>query len=206
MLKRGFDFIVALVGLLVCSPVLLILSVLVKLDSKGPAFFVQTRVGKDGRLFECYKLRTMKVGTPQTLSHLGVSANITRMGRFLRWSKQDELPQLYNVLRGEMSLVGPRPGLPNDVRLMTARKTLNVLSARPGITGLAQVCGVDMSQPDLLAEVDARYLYSRTLWRDLSLCALTVINIRDARSHLLGNWPAYREPLNNRPDRGKLGI
>ena len=151
MSKRVLDLLVAVLGLIVCCPVLIVLIIAIRLDSRGRAIFVQQRVGRDGRLFACYKLRTMRDGTLELLTHLSPSDSVTGIGHVLRRSKLDELPQLYNVLKGDMSLVGPRPGLPGDDALILARRKLGVFSVRPGITGLAQVCGIDMSRPAELA-------------------------------------------------------
>ena len=139
MTKRIVDLLVAALGLAILSPALIALMIAVKLDSPGPAIFVQQRVGRGGRLFQCYKLRTMREGTLETLTHLSSVSSVTKLGHFLRRSKLDEIPQLYNVFKGDMSLVGPRPGLPGDLPLIQARQKLHVLNVRPGMTGLAEL-------------------------------------------------------------------
>ena len=156
---RLFDFFFSLVGLVVGFPVLVILFVVGLFDTGSP-LFRQERVGRHGRPFTLVKFRTMRVDTVSVASHLASSASITRFGHFLRRTKLDELPQLWNVLKGEMSLVGPRPCLFNQEELIEERRTRGVLNARPGITGLAQVNEIDMSTPVLLAETDARMLSS----------------------------------------------
>lgn len=156
---RLFDFFFSLVGLVVGFPVLVILFVVGLFDTGSP-LFRQERVGRHGRPFVLVKFRTMRVDTASVASHLASSASITRFGHFLRRTKLDELPQLWNVLKGEMSLVGPRPCLFNQEELIEERRTRGVLDARPGITGLAQVKEIDMSTPVLLAETDARMLAS----------------------------------------------
>lgn len=156
---RLFDFFFSLVGLVVGFPVLVILFVVGLFDTGSP-LFRQERVGRHGRPFTLVKFRTMHVDTASVASHLASSASITRFGHFLRRTKLDELPQLWNVLKGEMSLVGPRPCLFNQEELIEERRTRGVLDARPGITGLAQVNEIDMSTPVLLAETDARMLAS----------------------------------------------
>lgn len=156
---RLFDFFFSLVGLVVGFPVLVILFVVGLFDTGSP-LFRQERVGRHGRPFTLVKFRTMRVDTASVASHLASSASITRFGHFLRRTKLDELPQLWNVLKGEMSLVGPRPCLFNQEELIEERRTRGVLDARPGITGLAQVNEIDMSTPVLLAETDARMLAS----------------------------------------------
>lgn len=185
MTKRIVDLLVAALGLAILSPALIALMIAVKLDSPGPAIFVQQRVGRGGRLFQCYKLRTMREGTLETLTHLSSVSSVTKLGHFLRRSKLDEIPQLYNVFKGDMSLVGPRPGLPGDLPLIQARQKLHVLNVRPGMTGLAQVCGIDMSRADVLAAVDARYVQSKSAWLDANLLVLTVVDSRHARAKVI---------------------
>jgi O-antigen biosynthesis protein WbqP len=172
--KRLFDLMAAAAGLAVFWPVLAAVMVAIRLGSPGPAVFAQTRVGLRGQPFTCYKLRTMRRDTASLPSHeVGASA-LTSIGGFLRRSKLDELPQLYNVVRGDMSLVGPRPCLPSQTALIGARKRHGALDARPGITGLAQVQGIDMSDPERLAAQDGLYVRTRTFQGDLALIARTL--------------------------------
>lgn len=168
-LKRAFDLVAATLLLLVTSPVLALCILAVRTSSPGPAIFSQTRVGRDGALFRCHKLRTMVQGTPSLPSHEAPAAAVTSVGRVLRKFKLDELPQFWNVLRGEMSLVGPRPCLPTQTELIECRRRLGVLAALPGITGMAQIRGIDMSNPRLLAETDAAYLKASSFWLDLRI-------------------------------------
>lgn len=126
-------------------------------DTGSPLFF-QQRMGRNQRAFTLVKFRTMKVGTLSVATHLAPAASITRLGSFLRKTKLDELPQLWNVLKGDMSLVGPRPNLFNQYELIEQRQLRDVYQGRPGITGLAQVRGIDMSQPEKLAITDAKML------------------------------------------------
>ena len=154
---RLIDFLLAAFGLICGLPVLLFLLILGLADTGSPLFF-QTRVGRGKRLFTLVKFRTMKPHTTSVATHLVDPSAVTRLGRFLRRSKLDELPQLWNVLLGDMSLVGPRPCLPNQKDLINERAARGVFDARPGITELAQVQGIDMSTPKLLAETDARML------------------------------------------------
>jgi O-antigen biosynthesis protein WbqP len=173
-MKRAFDVLVSLLALLALLPVMVVVAVIVRRSSPGPALFVQTRVGRHERPFRCYKFRTMATGAPLAGSH-DVSANwITPSGRRLRSTKLDELPQLFNVLRGDMSLVGPRPCLPNQTEVIRARRALDVFSIRPGITGPAQLAAIDMSTPDALAEADRRYLDNRNFISDLGILFATV--------------------------------
>ena len=132
------------------------------LDTGSPVFR-QVRVGRNKKPFTLVKFRTMKVDTASVATHLASSSSITPFGHFLRRTKLDELPQLWNVLKGEMSLVGPRPGLFNQEELTDAREKLGVFSVRPGITGLSQVNEIDMSTPQLLAESDAKMISEMSL-------------------------------------------
>jgi O-antigen biosynthesis protein WbqP len=154
---RVFDVLFAGVGLLVFWPLLIIIYVIGLFDTGKPLLY-QVRLGRQLRPFVLVKFRTMKLETAHVASHLASVNNITRFGSVLRQTKVDELPQLWNVLRGEMSLVGPRPNLQNQYELIKVRKTLGVYSVRPGITGLAQINGIDMSTPDALAQIDAKML------------------------------------------------
>ena len=154
---RLFDFTFALLGLVFGFPVLLVIY-LIGLSDTGSPLFLQERVGRNKKPFTLVKFRTMHVNTASVASHLASASSITKLGSFLRKTKLDELPQLWNVLKGEMSLVGPRPNLFNQEELIAERDALGVYSVRPGITGLAQVNEIDMSQPKLLAETDAKMI------------------------------------------------
>ncbi|TIX02446.1 MAG: sugar transferase [Mesorhizobium sp.] len=167
--KQIFDLAGAALLLVATSPVLVLAVLAVRASSPGPAIFSQTRVGRDGRLFRCHKLRTMYVGTPSLPSHEAPASSVTSVGKVLRKFKLDELPQFWNVLKGEMSLVGPRPCLPTQTELLECRRRLGVLAALPGITGLAQIKGIDMSNPKLLAETDAAYLRTASFQLDLRI-------------------------------------
>jgi O-antigen biosynthesis protein WbqP len=159
---RLLDFVFALLGLVFGFPVLLIIY-LVGMSDTGSPLFRQERVGRNQKSFVLVKFRTMFVDTASVASHLASTSSVTKLGGFLRRTKLDELPQLWNVLKGEMSLVGPRPGLFNQMELTQARDAKDVFNVRPGITGLAQISNVDMSTPELLAETDAKMI------RDMSL-------------------------------------
>ncbi|MGM7317968.1 sugar transferase [Idiomarina sp. ST10R2A5] len=154
---RILDFLFSLFGLIVGFPILVLLTLIGLFDTGSP-IFTQQRVGKNKKPFVLVKFRTMKKDTVSVASHLASSASITKFGHFLRRTKLDELPQLWNVLKGEMSLVGPRPGLFNQEELTQAREAKGVFNVRPGITGLAQVNEIDMSTPELLAETDAKMI------------------------------------------------
>ncbi|MAE21762.1 MAG: lipid carrier--UDP-N-acetylgalactosaminyltransferase [Pseudomonas sp.] len=154
---RVFDFIFSLLGLIFGFPVLVIIYCIGLADTGSP-LFRQERVGRNKKPFTLVKFRTMQVDTASVASHLASTTSITRLGGFLRRTKLDELPQLWNVLKGEMSLVGPRPNLYNQHDLIKARNELGVYDVRPGITGLAQVNEIDMSTPELLAKTDAEMI------------------------------------------------
>jgi len=168
-LKRLFDICAAGLGLIVLSPVFIVLVLLVRKSSPGGALFLQERVGRSEVPFVCIKFRTMAAGSPNVGSHDAASSWITPLGRRLRTYKLDELPQLINVLRGDMSFVGPRPCLPSQHEVIAARRKRQVFSVRPGITGLAQLQGIDMSTPEALAEADARYIQKAGFWQDVIL-------------------------------------
>ena len=159
---RLFDVVFALLGLVVGFPVLLAIYVVGLFDTGSP-LFRQERVGRNKQPFTLVKFRTMQVNTASVASHLASSSSITALGGFLRKTKLDELPQLWNVLKGEMSLVGPRPNLFNQEELIAARNRLGVYDVLPGITGLAQVSDIDMSIPELLAETDHQMIKSLTV-------------------------------------------
>jgi len=170
---RVFDFVFSLLGLVCGFPVLLLLTVIGLFDTGSP-IFRQERVGRHKKPFTLVKFRTMRKDTASVASHLASADAITPFGRFLRRTKLDELPQLWNVLKGEMSLVGPRPCLFNQQELIAEREQRGVLNARPGITGLAQVNDIDMSTPKLLAETDQAMLQSLTVGAYFKYIFMTV--------------------------------
>lgn len=159
---RILDFTFALLGILICAPLLVLIYIAGLVDTGSP-IFRQVRVGFEQKHFTLFKFRTMELGTPSVESHLADFSAITPLGVFLRRTKLDELPQLWNVLIGDMSLVGPRPCLPNQIELIEQRERLGVFKAKPGITGLAQVNKIDMSTPELLAKTDANMLKGLSL-------------------------------------------
>ena len=161
---RFFDLLFSVVGLIIGFPILLAIYVSGLFDTGSP-LFRQERVGKKQKPFVLVKFRTMEVNTKSVASHLADSTSITKIGGFLRKTKLYELPQLWNVLKGEMSLVRPRPNLYNQQDLIGERALRGVYNTRPGITGLAQINNIDMSSPKLLAETDAEMLKNLTLSR-----------------------------------------
>jgi O-antigen biosynthesis protein WbqP len=174
-MKRVLDLVLASIGILPALVVIAIVSILIRRGSPGPGLLRQTRVGRDERLFTCLKLRTMYTDTPDRPSHEVGRVAVTPIGAVLRRTKLDELPQLINILRGEMSFVGPRPCLPTQIALVEARRRHGVSHLRPGITGVSQVVGVDMSDPERLAVLDATYLNQMGVTRDLQLIIRTVL-------------------------------
>lgn len=154
---RFIDFLAAFFGLLFLWPILLVVTIFGMFDTGSP-IFIQTRVGKNQKPFKLIKFRTMSVETKSVASHLASNASITKLGAFLRKTKIDELPQLINVVKGEMSLVGPRPNLFNQEELIKERDALGVYDVLPGVTGLAQVQNIDMSTPKLLAQTDKQMI------------------------------------------------
>lgn len=150
---RFFDILLSLIGIILTFPFLIFISIIGFFDTGSP-IFAQERVGKKMQPFTLLKFRTMTLDTKSIASHLAPSKNITKFGKLLRKTKLDELPQLLNVLIGDMSFVGPRPNLYNQNELIKYRKSLNIYSVKPGITGLAQINKIDMSQPKKLAEAD----------------------------------------------------
>lgn len=174
MLIRLIDFTLAGIGLLLGAPVFVVLLIAGLFDTGSP-LFVQERVGLRKKPFRLVKFRTMNVMAKSVATHLASYSDITSFGRFLRKTKLDELPQLWNVFKGDMSIVGPRPCLFSQEELIMEREARGVLDARPGITGLAQVNGIDMSTPKLLAETDQRMLRSMSLKMYFKMILLTVV-------------------------------
>lgn len=174
-MKRLTDIVLAAVILPVAVPICIVAALAIRLESRGNPLFLQRRVGRGQREFVLWKMRSMSIDTEHVSSHEVSRAQITRVGRFIRKTKIDELPQVVNVLWGQMSFVGPRPCLPSQTTLIEERRKRGVFDGRPGITGLAQIAGVDMSSPQRLAEIDAQYLGQRTWWGDLRLILQTAL-------------------------------
>ena len=171
--KRLFDLLFGTVGLIVCSPLILALVILVRIESRGPGLFVQTRVGFEEKTFKMYKIRTLRMGSQQRPVHEIHQSSFTKLGSFLRKTKLDELPQLWNVVKGEMSLVGPRPSLPSQIDVVEERRKLGVFAMVPGITGLSQIRKIDMSDPVKLSKSDADYISEMSLLKDIQIILRT---------------------------------
>jgi O-antigen biosynthesis protein WbqP len=174
---RVIDICAGLVGLVLFALAALVLVPLIRFTSPGPAIFAQTRVGRNGKRFVCRKFRSLRMATGDMPTFMLPPTQVTAVGRVLRASKLDELPQLWNVLKGEMSLVGPRPCLPSQTELITERERRGVLAVRPGITGYAQIQNIDMSDPVRLARADAAYVADRSLTGDLAILAATLMPV-----------------------------
>ncbi|HDP1312682.1 TPA: sugar transferase [Enterococcus faecalis] len=180
VLKRGIDLLLSLAGIIVLSPILLILCLAIRIDSKGPVIFKQKRVGKNKTHFYIYKFRTMKVDTPkETPTHLLSNPDffITRVGKFLRKTSLDELPQLFNILKGDMAVIGPRPALWNQYDLIEERDKYHANDIRPGLTGLAQISGRDELEIEYKARLDGQYTSNITPLMDLKCFFGTIISV-----------------------------
>lgn len=176
MLKRSIDFVGAVVALLLLSPVLLIVAVAVRLDSPGPALFRQTRIGRGCAEFRIYKFRSMVPDAPRLGGHSTAFGDprITRVGRFIRRTSLDELPQIFNVLFGDMSIVGPRPDVPAQRGDYTEEQWRERHQVRPGITGLAQSTLRSDATPSQRLELDLRYVREHSVWMDVKIVLGTV--------------------------------
>lgn len=183
MAKRAFDILAALAGLIVLSPFLALIALAVRLDSPGPALHWSRRVGRFNAIFNMPKFRTMRTGAPNVATHLleNPDAWITPLGRFLRRSSLDEFPQLWSVLIGDMSLVGPRPALFNQDDLVALRTAAGVQVLRPGVTGWAQINGRDDLPNTEKARLDADYMARQGLGLDIKIIAITLAAAVSAR-------------------------
>lgn len=185
-IKRAGDVGAALLGLVVLAPVFGLIALAIRLDSPGPIFFRQTRIGRNGKEFTLLKYRTMRWGTPDLPTDVMQASGVdprTRVGKFLRRLSLDELPQLVNVLKGEMSLVGPRPALPSQKSLNDARAAHGIDALLPGITGWAQINGRDeIPEADKVA-LDGYYEENRSLWFDLRILVCTVLPVLSGRGN-----------------------
>jgi O-antigen biosynthesis protein WbqP len=178
--KRLIDIVLSLGAIVVLSPVLIILAVLIKLDSKGPVLFKQKRVGKDKTHFEILKFRTMYADVPKDVpTHLlaDPESKITKIGRFLRKSSLDELPQIFNIFKGEMSIIGPRPALWNQDDLIAERDKYGANDVMPGLTGWAQINGRDELEIDVKAKLDGEYVERQSFCFDVKCFVGTIFSV-----------------------------
>lgn len=179
-LKRIIDFLISLIALIFLSPFFLIIAIWIKLNSKGPIFFKQNRVGKDKKIFKIYKFRSMRSDTPSDMpTHLlsDPEAFITTSGKFLRKTSLDELPQLINIVKGEMAIIGPRPALWNQYDLIEERDKYGANSVRPGLSGWAQINGRDELEIPVKAKLDGHYVQNISLTFDLKCIFGTISSV-----------------------------
>ena len=179
-IKYGLDFLISLIGFIVILPLFLLISLIIKVTSKGPVLFKQKRVGKNKKYFIIYKFRTMRIDAPKdTPTHMLEDPNkyITKIGRFLRKTSLDEIPQILNILFGQMSIVGPRPALWNQEDLIAERDKYGVNKLRPGLTGLAQINGRDELSIEDKAKLDGEYVSRQGLFLDIKIFFITFFRI-----------------------------
>lgn len=179
-IKRCIDFILSFIGLIILSPLFIILSILIKVESRGPVFFKQKRMGKNKKTFLIYKFRTMRTDTPKDMpTHLlkNPDVYITKVGKFLRKSSLDELPQIINILKGEMSIIGPRPALWNQYDLIAERDKYDANNITPGLTGWAQINGRDELPIDIKAKFDGEYVKRMSFIFDVKCFFGTVTSV-----------------------------
>ena len=203
--KRLLDIVLSLTALIVLAPLLLVLALLVKLDSPGPALYKQKRVGRNEKLFDIYKFRSMYTSAPRdvaTSELQNAESHITRVGRVLRKTSLDELPQLFNVLKGEMSLIGPRPLVPNEKDIHELRREKGAYRVRPGITGWAQVNGRDCVLPVDKARLDGYYADHMSFGLDVKIIIFSVICVLTARGVREGALP-YDEDVDGEKAKAK---
>lgn len=180
IIKNVLDFILSLFALIVLFPFFCIFAIIIKLESKGPVFFKQKRIGKDKKKFHIYKFRTMRTDTPKDMpTHMLKNADsyITKSGKIFRKTSIDELPQIINILKGQMSIIGPRPALWNQEDLIEERDKYNANSIRPGLTGWAQVNGRDELEIPIKAKFDGEYVEKMSLWFDIKIFFKTIIKV-----------------------------
>ena len=180
IIKRILDFILSLLGLIILSPLFIIIMIVIKIDSKGPVFFKQKRVGKDKKYFNILKFRTMKIDTPKEVpTHMLENAEsyITKVGNFLRKTSLDELPQIINILKGNMSIIGPRPALWNQDDLIEERDKYRANEIKPGLTGLAQINGRDELEIPVKAKLDGEYVEKMSFLFDIKIFIKTIFKV-----------------------------
>lgn len=196
LFKRVSDFVLALLGLILLSPLFLLIIILIKIDSKGPILFKQKRVGRHKKHFNILKFRTMRIDTPKdTPTHLLKNPEqwITKMGKFLRKTSLDELPQIMNILKGDMSIIGPRPALWNQFDLIEERDKWDCHKIYPGLTGYAQIHGRDELPIVEKAKLDGYYVKNMGLWLDIKIFFGTIFSIFKSEGVVEGGTGALEE-------------
>lgn len=206
-IKCIIDFILALVGLIILSPLFLIIAMLTKIDSKGPALFLQERIGKDGKIFKIYKFRTMKKDekAERNFDFGKDNKRMTQLGKILRRTKIDELPQLVNVLKGDMSLVGPRPTIKIQVDKYTSYEKQR-LKVRPGMTGLAQVNGNTALSWGERIEYDIYYVYNHSLMLDIRILIKTIAIVLFGEKHFKEEMTKTHMKIGFRNNKENIGL
>ena len=198
--KRFYDTLGAFLGILLLSPLYLVIMILIKIDSKGPILFKQKRIGRNKKHFNILKFRTMKIDTPKdTPTHMleNPEQYITRMGKFLRKTSLDELPQIINILKGDMSIIGPRPALWNQFDLIEERDKYDVHKLYPGITGYAQIKGRDTLPIPDKASLDGEYVKKISLWLDIKIFIGTFISVFKSDGIVEGGTGTIEKSKNN---------
>jgi O-antigen biosynthesis protein WbqP len=194
--KRLIDIILSLIGLIVLSPIYLILIIAIKIDSRGPVLFKQKRVGINKKHFNILKFRTMRIDTPKdTPTHLLANPEqyITKMGKFLRKTSLDELPQIWNIFVGQMSIIGPRPALWNQYDLIAERDKYGANNIPPGLSGWAQINGRDELPIEIKAKLDGEYIKGISLWIDVKCFFLTIVSVVKSDGVVEGGSGAKKE-------------
>lgn len=179
-IKRILDIVISLLGIILLSPVLFILAIIIKTTSQGPVLFKQKRVGINNRYFYIYKFRSMRTDTPKDIpTHLldNPDQYITKVGKFMRKTSLDELPQLFNILKGEMAIIGPRPSLPNQYDLNALRDKNGASRIKPGLTGIAQISGRDELEIEVKATLDGEYVEKMSFLFDCKCFIGTIISV-----------------------------
>ena len=180
LFKRIIDIVLSFIAIIVLIPFFILISIIIKCESKGPIFFKQKRIGKNKKQFTIYKFRTMRQDTPKDIpTHMLNEAekHITKVGKFLRKTSIDELPQLINIVKGDMSIIGPRPALWNQDNLIVERDKYNANNIKPGLTGLAQINGRDKLEIPIKAQLDGEYINKISLWLDIKIFLKTIVKV-----------------------------
>ena len=209
-MKSVADFSIALISLIILSPLFVIVAIAIKIDSKGPVFFKQKRIGKNGKTFTCVKFRSMSTEARPDVAgyeYAEAQAYITKVGKFIRKTSIDELPQLFNMLTFKMALIGYRPSQPSETELNTAREAYNMYQTKPGITGWAQINGRDVlaAQPTKKAAFDAYYLRHFSLWLDIKIFFSTIFQVLKSDSIEEGVISTAEEPITTEATESVVG-
>lgn len=199
--KRLSDFLISLIALIILSPIFILIALIIKLESKGPVFFKQKRVTKGKKHFQIYKFRTMYIDAPKNApTHLLENPDqfITKSGKFLRKSSLDELPQLINIIKGEMSIIGPRPALWNQYDLIKERDKYGANDILPGLSGWAQINGRDELPIDVKAKLDGEYVEKISFWMDLKCFFGTIVSVAKKDGVIEGGTGEMKKVVNSK--------